>query len=352
MNTTQAIIDNYEYIVLRETNKACQFLNENEFVRNWFNHRKIHYMEHMRIVYNMSKYPALAWWFCTLKSSGRTFISYDSANNFIRCNRDTDRLLVEYIELGTYGAYTPSELSSFITNMKNNADDSYERKGKYGDLKCSIRQFVTDDQQQKIMFKYKDMDTSQELSDEIAEKTEYGVQIIKMNGKCEIIVQKICADRAESVKEYEKIKNMVAVERAAHMKQSRPIEGTKICTHAFMYLDTSPLKNPTTDNICDRSIIPINVTIKNTTDNSINYYGAVTININANTISKENRRMMDAADWIKTNPPKHLEPKRDYHKRYLVANPGGCADSILGRIMNAENYTDTRVNKIYCWVSK
>jgi hypothetical protein len=353
---TKAISDE-EYIkrVMDRTTAGFQFLTNNRFVKDWFGYTRIDPIDNIRIAYNMSNNPALARWFCSFsQSTARTFVSFDVALNYIKCNNKVARLLIKFVELETYGAYTPEELSTFINNMKNQAANSHENKSIFGDLKCNLSQFVFDDQRQKIVFKYKDKTTLQELSEEIKLNTGYDIQVIEaVNGDSEVIVQKEYENKADADKGYVNMKSFISREIAAEMERIIPMEELpNCCNPKFMYLDTTPTKDFTPNDITRRGVVPVNITINITTNNIAG--GNNTINIgNTTTISAADQRAIKAVEWIRSNPPNHLEKKSDYHSRYIAANPNGCVDGIFGKIMkNSEKYKSTRIKNVDRWNSK
>jgi predicted GIY-YIG superfamily endonuclease len=73
----------------------------------------------------------------------------------------------------------------------------------------------------------------------------------------------------------------------------------------------------------------------------------------ATTSAKE--REINAANWIRSNPPKHKEVKKDYYKRYCMDNSDDdyvVADTVFGKVMKNEKYVATKNNCIRYWNSK
>jgi hypothetical protein len=336
---------------------ARKYFMDNENIREWFNRNNISVMDNIRVIYNMSKHPVLAKWFCHWKfnASAKTFASRELAVKHIKQHGYTDKLLlVHFVELDTYGIYTPEELEAFLKIMIDNINiinhDKYEKKIV---LKCNINQFTFDNQKQKMVFRYKDENTLDKLIDDIKSKTKYDVQFIKVDdGNYEITVQKLNNNKDESDKLFKELKHTIDSKLVDNIREKRMMADMPNClSTALITID-----NQGGSCLIDESILakilelsktsPINITINNNCN--INNIGVVNNgnignNNTVNNITAAKVKRQSALDWIKQHPPYNEENVTTYYNRYSEAmQDKKVHNGEFGKIMkNQTEFTQT-----------
>jgi hypothetical protein len=343
-----------------ELTAAVTYLSNSKFVNCWFEYNSINPCKNMDIIYNMSKCPTLARRFCSRSNTGdgvRTFIKLKKAVEFIKRRDGDNLLLIHFVELDTYGVYTPTKLFDFINNMISEVDDhNRDNLDNYKKLICNLRQFIFEHQQQKTVFKCTDKSTLEKLSMEIKRNTGYDIQVMEVGEEYEITVPKISDNKAASDKFYEtEIKGGLSKAVVSKIKEMIMNENKFDASILSINNDTKELTNAAFIEIFKSS--PINITINNyNTTNNIagNVYNAAN-DININTLSAPEQRNLNAVTWIKSNPPNSREKTTDYYARYRAVNPDNdlaAASSVFGRVMKSEKYTFMSSNCSKYWLNK
>jgi hypothetical protein len=333
--------------------EACNYYGNrtSASVRAWFEHKSINPQNHGEILYNMSQYPILAKRFCLESNYNNSFIRLKDARKYANIT-NKNSLLIKFTELNTFGVYEPEELNTFINNMlkfvyENNLNVGMFSDVTYVDLKCNLTQFLFDDQGQKLIFKYKDKNTIDKLSNYIKNTVGYDISIMEVNNKYEVTVQNLNENKLESDKLYKRIEKGVDENISNNMREIKNMVRVPDCKNVGLITVDSKTKFLTTEDIIKLSGVH-SITINNinapiTGNNN---------NININTIPINQRWKANTLAWIRSNPPHHMEKTTVYHKRYSDANTNPCADSEFGKIIKNEPYRTKKTNTGRYWISK
>jgi hypothetical protein len=324
-------------------------------IQKWFERKSYNVLKHVDIIYNMSQHPTLAKYFCaTISDGGETFIGLDSAMMYIKQNNTPGQLLIKFVELSTYGVYKPHELSNFINHMVLNVGLINEDNDKYTQitLNCNINQLIFEDQQQKLVFKYKDKNTLDELARFIKLKLGYDIQIMEVDNKYEITVQDVKNNHQETNVLYDTITQHADKDIAEHIRKKRSMVTMPNCIDVRILTIENTTKPLSADDINRISkIAPMNVVINNIVNN-YNNCGNVTNNIVNNTVSPIEQRRNDTSKWISSNPPNHMEKTTDYYNRYKTANANHCSNSEFGKLMKHEIYQVKKSGNSRYWLTQ
>jgi hypothetical protein len=326
--------------------------------RNWFESKVNDPTEYVHIIYNMSQYIALTKCFCHTSNINNSFISLNKAREYANNHSSTKLLLLKFVELGTYGVYTPDELYNFINNMIKGVSENNQNVGMFDDvsfidLKCSLTQFLFNDQQQKLIFEYNDKNTIDNLSKCIKNTVGYDISVMEINNKYEVTVQNLNENKLECDNLYKRIMKEVDENVYLNMKKIKNMRDLPDCKNPGLLVidkDTKPL---TLDDIIKYSALH-GISSNNINGNTVNgnNNNNVNINININTMPVHQRCKQIALSWIKSNPPHQMEKTTEYYDRYKNANTIRCANTELGKLMRNEAFEIKKTNTGRYWVNK
>jgi hypothetical protein len=313
--------------VLTDMETAVSYYKSNAMLRDWFTRNNINAIAYLHIIFNMSKHPALTKWFCHTRfnSDAKTFASRDKAIATIKQYNNTDKLLlIHFVELDTYGIYTPQQLEDFVNVMIVNINAvNCDRDETKIILKCNINQFVFDNQKQKMIFRYEDENTLDKLKEDIKTKTDYDIQITKItNGNYEITVQQLNNNKEESDKLFKELKNKIDTDLVGNVKKKKTVADMPDCLSATLLsidnqnapylIDEHLVKNIIELSKTSPIQIIINNNIVNCQVNNGNIGNNGVVNIKPTLESKR----QDTLNWINANPPYHKEITGAYYNRY------------------------------------